>query len=75
MASNYFNTDQVLVMVAADGSDLGDKESVEEGFGNLESESDLEYCSVRSQDGSFSEGPVQHLPPFGRSSLLVEEEE
>ena len=30
MATNYFNTDQVLEMVLADGSDLEDEESVEE---------------------------------------------
>ena len=37
MASNYFNTDQVLETVLLDGSDLEDKESVEEDFGDLES--------------------------------------
>ena len=47
MASNYFNTNQVLEMVLVDGSDLEDEESVEEDFGDLESESDLENCSVR----------------------------
>lgn len=72
MASNYSNTNQVLEMVLADGSDLEDKESVEEDFGNLESESDLENCSVRSQDGSFSEGSVQPLLPCDRSLLLAE---
>lgn len=50
MASNYFNTDQVLEMVLADGSDLDDEDSVEEDFGDLESERDLENCSVCSQD-------------------------
>ena len=37
IASNYFNTDQVLEMVLADGSDLEDEESVDD-FGELESE-------------------------------------
>ena len=37
MASNYFNTDQVLETVLLDGSDLEDEESVEEDFGDLES--------------------------------------
>ena len=73
MASNYFNTDQVLEMVLADGSDLEDKESVEEDFGYLESESDLESCSAPLQVESFSEGSVQPLPPCDRSSLLAEE--
>lgn len=73
MASNYFNTDQVLEMVLADGSDLDDEDSVEEDFGDLESERDLENCAVCSQDGSFSEGSVQPLPPCDRSSLLAEE--
>ena len=41
MASNYFNTDQVLEMVIRDGSDLEDEESVEEDFDDQESESDL----------------------------------
>lgn len=41
MASNYFNTDQVLEMVLADGSDLDDEDGVEEDFGDLESERDL----------------------------------
>ena len=59
MASNYFNTDQVLAMVLADGSDLEDEESVVEDFGDLETESDLENYSVRSQ--------------VDRSSLLAEE--
>ena len=72
MASNYFSTDQVLELVLADGSDLEDEESVED-FGDLESESDLENCAVRSQDESFSEGSVQPLPPSDRSSLLAEE--
>lgn len=67
MASNYFNTDQVLEMVLADGSDLDDEDSVEEDFGDLESERDLENCSVCSQDGSFSEGSVQPLLPCDRS--------
>lgn len=53
MASNYFNTDQVLEMVLADGSDLEDEESVEEDFGDLEGESDLENCSACSQDEVF----------------------
>ena len=35
MASNYFNTDQVLEMVLADDSHLEDEEIVEEGFGDL----------------------------------------
>ena len=35
--ANYFNTDQVLEMVLADGSDLEDEESVDD-FGELESE-------------------------------------
>ena len=73
MTSNYFNTDQVLEMVLADGSDLEDEESVEEDFGDLESESDLESCSAPSQVESFSEGSVQPLPPCDRSSLLAEE--
>lgn len=73
MASNYFNTYQVLEMVLADGSDLDDEDSVEEDFGDLESERDLENCSVCSHDGSFSEGSVQPLPPYDRSSLLAEE--
>ena len=47
MASNYFNTDQVLAMVLADGSDLEDEESVVEDFGDLETESDLENCSKK----------------------------
>ena len=72
MASNYFNTDQVLEMVLADGSNLDDEDSVEEDFGDLESERDLENCSVCSQDGSFSEGS-EPLPPCDRSSLLAEE--
>ena len=50
MASDYFNTDQVL----ADGSDQEDGKSVEEDFGDLESESDFENCSFRSQVGIFS---------------------
>ena len=50
MASDYFNSDQVL----ADGSDQEDGKSVEEDFGDLESESDFENCSFRSQVGSFS---------------------
>ena len=58
MASNYFNTDQVLEMVLADGNDQGDGRSVEEDFGDLESESDFENCSFRSQVGSFSEGSI-----------------
>ena len=56
----------------SDGSDLEDEESVED-FGDLESESDLENCSVRSQDGSFSEGSVQPSSPCDRSSLPAEE--
>lgn len=40
-------------MVLADGSDLEDEESVEEDFGDLEGESDLENCSARSQDEVF----------------------
>ena len=56
-----------------ENSDLDDEDSVEEDFGDLESERDLENCSVCSQDGSFSEGSVQPLPPCDRSSLLVEE--
>ena len=72
MASNFFNTDQVLEMVLADGSDLEDQENVED-FSDVESESGLESCPVHSQDGSFSEGSVQPLPPCDRSSLLAEE--
>ena len=72
MASHFFNTDQVLEMVLADGSDLEDQENVED-FSDVESESGLESCPVRSQDGSFSEGSVQPLPPCDRSSLLAEE--
>ena len=49
IASNYFNTDQVLEMVLADGSDLEDEESVED-FGELGWN-----CSVRLQVGSFLE--------------------
>ena len=45
MASKYFNTDQVLELVLADDSDLEDEESVEEDFGDMESESDLENCA------------------------------
>lgn len=71
--SNYFNTDTVLALVLADGSDLEEEESVEKDFGDLEGESDLENCAVRSQDKSFSEGPVQPLLPSDRSSLLAEE--
>ena len=48
MASKYFNTDQVLELVLADDSDLEGEESVEEDFGDMESESDLENCDVRS---------------------------
>ena len=48
MASNYFNTDQVLEMVLADGCDLDDEDSVEEDFGDLESGRDLENCAVCS---------------------------
>lgn len=73
MASKYFNTDQVLELILADDSDLEDEESVEEDFGDMESESELENCAVRSQDESFSEGSVQPLPPSDRSSLLAEE--
>ena len=73
MASNFFNTDQVLEMVLADGSDLEDEESVEEDLSDVESESGLESCPVRSQNGSFSEGSVQPFPPCDRSSLLAEE--
>ena len=73
MASKYFNTDQVLELVLADDSDLEDEESVEEDFGDMESESELENCAVHSQDESFSEGSVQPLPPSDRSSLLAEE--
>ena len=73
MASKYFNTDQVLELVLADDSDLEDEESVEEDFGDMESESELENCAVPSQDESFSEGSVQPLPPSDRSSLLAEE--
>ena len=60
-------------MVLADDSDLEDEESVKEDFGDLESESNLENCALRSQDESFSEGLVQPLPPSDRSSLLAEE--
>lgn len=67
------NTDHVLEMVLADGSDLDNEDSVEEDFGDLESERDLENCAVCSQDGSFSEGSVQPLPPCDRFSLLAEE--
>ena len=73
MASKYFNTDQVLELVLADDSDLEDEESVEEDFGDMESESELKICAVPSQDESFSEGSVQPLPPSDRSSLLAEE--
>ena len=73
MASKYFTSDQVLEMVLADGSDLEDEESVED-FSDLENESGFKNdCSVRSLDGSFSEGSVQPLPPCDRSSLLAEE--
>ena len=61
-----------LQLVLADSSDLEDDESVED-FGDLESESYLENCAVRSQDASFSEGSVQPLLPSDRPSLLAEE--
>ncbi|XP_015770616.1 PREDICTED: uncharacterized protein LOC107349032 [Acropora digitifera] len=63
-----------LELVLADSSDLDDEESVED-FGDLESESYLENCAVRSQDASFSEGSVQPLLPSDRSSLLAEEDD
>ena len=73
MASNYFNTDQVLELALADDSDPEGEESVKEDFGDLKSESNLENCALRSQDVSFSEGSVQPLSPSDRSSLLAEE--
>ena len=73
MASKYFTTNQVLELVLADDSDLEDEETVEEDFGDMESESDLENCAVCLQDESFSEGSFQPLPPSDRSSLLAEE--
>lgn len=59
LASNCFNTHELLEMVLGDGS-------VEKDFDKQESERGLASCSILLQDRGFSERSVQPLPPCDR---------
>ena len=70
MASNYFNTDQVLETVLLDGSDLEDEESVKEVLAIWRVKVIWKIVLfVRKLEVFLTEGSIQPLPPCDRPSF------